>query len=87
MHIYSDSVGWPVRSIFFAVWDCIVPELQDSPTKKNLTFSLLSTCGKLVFILFIWNSVKNLFHWIDYFNSIALNNRQVFSMCKTWIVL
>lgn len=34
-------------ALLFTVWDCIVPELQDSTAKKSPAFTLLSTCGKL----------------------------------------
>lgn len=39
-----------VPGFFFPVWDCIVPELQDSSAKKNFTFTFLSTSGKFISI-------------------------------------
>lgn len=38
-------------SFSFAVWDRIVPELQDSSTKENFTFTLFSSCGKFTGVI------------------------------------
>lgn len=46
MNVFKCLKYYYAFCLFFTVWDCTVPELQDSPAKKNINLTFLNTCGE-----------------------------------------